>query len=97
MGNILVVDEFVYNGCSEGTMVTPCANEDVAREIVKQKREHYLKEIFFPQWVDENGVLDEGELDEGDCWSITDDEITISIQAKEIFLSVRIEHKIEVE
>jgi hypothetical protein len=94
MESILVIDEFVYNGCDEGTIVTPCANEDVAKKIIKQRWEQYLKEVFYPQWVDENGVLDEGELDEGDVWSVADDGITISIQAKELYLSLCIEHKL---
>lgn len=86
----LVFDEYCYDSCKENTIVTPCATMDIAKRVVKEKLEWYLKNTYLNQFVDDNLNLIDSELDEYDIWEIDEDSVEIFIGCKDTSLNLHI-------
>ena len=91
MGKIfLVYDEYCYDGCKESTIVTPCATMDIAKRVIKEKLEWYLKNTCLNNYVNSHLNLREDYLDEYDIWEIDEDSVEIFIGGKNTSLNLHI-------
>ena len=90
----LLVDEYTYDNEEQEILITPCVSKEVAIEELQNRYEWYLKESYLSQFVDENGNVDEDELDEDDSWDITEDSVDIYISSKDTSLSLYIKKEI---
>lgn len=86
----LVYDEYCYDGMNECPIVTPCTTFEIAKRVLKEKLEWYLKNSYLNQFVDENLNLREEYLDEWDDWNVEDDSVEICIYCKDTRLDLHI-------
>lgn len=85
---IIVFEEFRYNGVEEQTLVYPCATEDIARRVIKERYEWYIQNSYFKNFIGENGEVDRNELDDYDCWCVDTNDVELFIDAKNTALKL---------
>lgn len=86
----LVYDEYCYDGCKENTIVTPCATMDIAKRVIKEKLEWYLKNTYLNNYVNSHLNLREDYLDDYDIWEVDEDSVEIFIDGKNVSLNLHI-------
>ena len=87
----LLVDEYTYDDEKQEVLIVPFLSKESAIEGLKERYEWYIKESYLSQFVDDNGNVDEDELDDAyDSWDITEDSVDIYICSKDTSLSLYI-------
>lgn len=85
---VLVFEEFIYNGIGEETLVYPCANEDIARKLIKERYEWIVKNSYFNNFIDKNGEVDRNKLDWHDCWHVGKNNVELFIDSNNTELNL---------
>ena len=80
-GVFLVYEERSCEGINDW-FATPCTTIDIAKRVIKEKLEWYLKSTILKEFVD--------NLDIDDIWEVEDGRVNIVIQRKKIQLNLYI-------